>query len=165
MRGRYNIGGHFSHVTRTGPAENEEEDGFWGYVYEFYVKLPDDDKNPDHWAPSREVDKSGTVTILYDGKPFFVKKEQIGPDGPTIHAQDWTHSGFLYVVDTPDIQKVARDPKGNLQKVISGDIVIAFSFNVKNTRNPRRSCAASLILVLSITDGNPVWSVFFKQVL
>ncbi|MEN3331490.1 MAG: hypothetical protein V7641_855 [Blastocatellia bacterium] len=165
LNGDYHIGGHFASATTIGPVENPVEDGFWGYVDELRVQLPKDDKDPAHWVASRIVLRMGNVTILYNGNPYDVSKN-LGPepDGPGESNEDWTKRGWLFVVDTPDIRKIASDPKGNGQKVVSGHINWTFTFNVKNTQDPRRSCAAILFLTLTITDGNPAWSARIKSI-
>jgi hypothetical protein len=165
LTGEYHMGGHFATSTRIGPVENPVVDGFWGYLYEFHVQLPKDDRDPAHWVASRIVLRKGSVFILYNGSPYEISKN-LGPDsdGPDESNEDWTKRGWLYVVDAPDIRKIADDPKMNRQKVVNGFIVWTFTFNVKNTQDPRRSCAAILILTLTITDSTPSWSARIKSI-
>ncbi len=42
------------------------EDGFWWFLFEIQVQLPNDDIDPTDWAPHQTITRAGRLTLSYD---------------------------------------------------------------------------------------------------
>jgi len=108
------------------------------------------------------MDRVGWITYTSGGQQSpHISVNRANMDNGLVpgYARDTTHSPFYYWTDAPDYPwNVLPDGSTSSAPVTSGKIQYQFDFELRNKRDPRKSCRASLILELDIDQGVGLWN-------
>jgi hypothetical protein len=157
-------------VHTLGPGESRGQipgdppNSYWFFFFEVTVQLPYDDWDPNDWEPFQSSIRTGTVTILARNRYIEASLDAVFlDDSPGLAFRDTLSSGYYFWVDAPDYPMVAtvevngREFTGPVESLHLQRLMF---FELRNKKNPWKSCSGFLGLTLDVnSSGDWNWTV------
>ncbi len=151
-------------TTVLGPGQSRgfDDDGttntFWFFLFEVQVVLPGDDLDPSDWEAFQSAVAIGTAVFTAGGQRYRAPIRLDRPDdSPNSQLTDTTWNGFYFWIDAPDAPHnlFVTLPDGTTLRgpVQSLHVEFSFLFQLRNKRNPLKTCVGTLGLQVDVSDG------------